>query len=306
MYWGDAVVKWLDETSNKKTHSDDISALRFAHPYLEGKFLDEITRAHMDELTEAKKATGVKNATVNRMLEVIRAILNRAVKEWEWVDKTPSIRMLPEAGRRVRWLTHIEAERLLLELSPHLNAMARFSLATGLREANVYGLEWSQVDLQRKVAWIHADQTKAKKAIGVPLNTDAIEVLREQVGKHLTRVFTYKGKPVGTCNTASWRKALKRAGIDDFRWHDLRHTWASWHVQAGTPLNVLQELGSWSDIRMVQRYAHLAPEHLAKHANRIVRDKGVSENVRTLSGTPSKQEIKTAQRKTSKPLILLH
>jgi len=60
-----------------------------------------------------------------------------------------------------------------------------------------------------------------------------------------------------------------RAGIDDFRWHDLRHTWASWHVQAGTPLHVLQELGGWETPAMVRRYAHLAPEHLAEHAVRI-------------------------------------
>jgi hypothetical protein len=62
----------------------------------------------------------------------------------------------------------------------------------------------------------------------------------------------------------AWRKALKRAGISDFRWHDLRHTWASWHVQVGTPLHVLQELVGWSDFKMVQRYAHMAPEHLSR------------------------------------------
>ena len=65
------------------------------------------------------------------------------------------------------------------------------------------------------------------------------------------------------------KKALKRAHVEDFRWHDLRHTWASWHVQAGTPLNVLQELGGLSDYSMVLRYAHLAPEHLAEYANKI-------------------------------------
>jgi integrase len=74
----------------------------------------------------------------------------------------------------------------------------------------------------------------------------------------------FQGKPVGQVNTKAWRSALKRAGIKDFRWHDLRHTWASWHVQSGTPLHVLQELGGWSDYKMVQRYAHLTHEHLAR------------------------------------------
>ena len=126
------------------------------------------------------------------------------------------------------------------------------------------------------MAWIHADQAKAGNAIGVPLNNEAIVLLREQAGKHERFVFTYKGKPVLKCNTKAWRAALARAGISDFRWHDLRHTWASWHVQSGTPLHVLQELGGWSDVRMVLRYAHLAPEHLAKYADRLCELKPVA------------------------------
>lgn len=69
-------------------------------------------------------------------------------------------------------------------------------------------------------------------------------------------------------NTA-WRAALKRAGIDDFRFHDLRHTWASWLIQAGVPLSALQEMGGWESIEMVRRYAHLAPNHLTEHARKI-------------------------------------
>jgi integrase len=82
-------------------------------------------------------------------------------------------------------------------------------------------------------------------------------------------VFTYAGKPLGSANTLAWRKALKRAGIENFRWHDLRHTWASWHRQAGTPTHELQRLGGWRSSVMVERYAHLAPDHLARAANRL-------------------------------------
>ena len=146
------------------------------------------------------------------------------------------------------------------------DAMARFSLATGLRESNVTQLEWSEVDLQRRCAWIHADQAKAGKSIAVPLNDDAMAVLRSQISKHETNVFTYKNKPVGVANTKAWRAALVRAGISDFRWHDLRHTWASWHVQNGTPLHALKELGGWADLTMVLRYAHLSSEHLSEFA----------------------------------------
>ena len=76
-------------------------------------------------------------------------------------------------------------------------------------------------------------------------------------------------------NGKAWRKALGRAGIKDFRWHDLRHTWASWHVQAGTPLNVLQEMGGWESASMVRRYAHLAADHLAAYAERLARPRMV-------------------------------
>lgn len=71
-------------------------------------------------------------------------------------------------------------------------------------------------------------------------------------------------------STKTWYGALERAGIEDFRWHDLRHTWASWHVQNGTPLYVLQELGGWESPEMVRRYAHLAAEHLAPFADRLI------------------------------------
>jgi integrase len=147
--------------------------------------------------------------------------------------------------------------------------MMLFTLSTGLRKSNVTGLEWNQVDMQNRIAWIHGDQSKNGKPIRIPLNQDALSILRQQIGKHHKFVFAYNGKPILKASTLAWRNALDRAGIDNVCWHGLRHTWASWHVQAGTPLNVLQELGGWSDYKMVLRYSHLAPEHLAEHANRL-------------------------------------
>ena len=177
--------------------------------------------------------------------------------------------MLPEATRRVRWLRHEEAEHLLQELPAHLRAMAKLSLETGLRKSNVTGLQWSQVDLVRRCAWIHPDQAKARKAIAVPLSAAAVIVLREQIGVHAEFVFAFRGKPISQVNTKAWRQALERTGITNFRWHDLRHTWASWHVQAGTPLHVLQELGGWESVEMVRRYAHLSTDHLAEYVERM-------------------------------------
>jgi integrase len=206
---------------------------------------------------------------VNRTLELLRAVLRRCVNEWEWLDRAPHVRMLKEPTRRIRFLTREEAQKLLAELPAHLADMAAFSLATGLRAANVTGLQWSQIDEGRRLAWVHPDQAKARKAIAVPLNAAALALVLKQQGAHLTHVFSYQGKPVKQASTKAWYGALRRAGIEDFRWHDLRHTWASWHVQAGTPLFALQELGGWESADMVRRYAHLAADHLAPYANRL-------------------------------------
>jgi integrase len=107
------------------------------------------------------------------------------------------------------------------------------------------------------------------RAIPVPFNEAALEVVTRQQGKHPVHVFTYEGNQVKQVSTRAWYKAVKRAGIEAFRFHDLRHTWASWHVQNGTPLHVLQELGGWETPSMVRRYAHLASDHLAAYAGKV-------------------------------------
>ena len=97
----------------------------------------------------------------------------------------------------------------------------------------------------------------------------ALSVLLKQIGKHPTRVFIFFGEPITQVNTKAWTAALKRAGIENFKWHDLRHTFATWHRQAGTPTHELQRLGGWKTGAMVERYAHVAPEALQGAACRI-------------------------------------
>ncbi len=267
--WQEAVIRWLSETRHKASHEDDKMNLRWLDQYAKDCSLDQINRDWIDHVTSERLSTGVSHATVNRMLSVIRAMMRKAEREWEWIERAPYVRLLPEPKRRIRWLTKEEANRLLICLPDHLEAMVRFSLATGLRKSNVTELSWSQISMERRVAWIHADQAKAKRSINVPLNMDALMVLQDQIGKHMERVFTYKGNPINQVNTKAWKKGLKKAGILNFRWHDLRHTWASWHVQQGTPLAVLQELGGWESSEMVRRYAHLGNEHTAVYANQL-------------------------------------
>lgn len=268
--WDEAALKWLTETSHKASHLQDVKQVTWLQQFFRGRFLDELTRDVIAQVVEMKLKES-SPATANRYLAMIRAILRRTALDWEWIDRPPVIKLYREPKRRVRWITPAQVKTLLEALPQHLADMVRFSLATGLRKRNVVDLEWSQVDLGRKVAWIYADQAKGRRDIHVSLNATAVDVLTKQFGKHPARVFTYKGKPVYQVNTRAWKKALRKVGIENFRWHDLRHTWASWLTQQGVPLNVIQEMGAWESAEMVRRYAHLAPEQFGRHA-RVVDD----------------------------------
>ena len=286
--WQQAVVRWVEDHADHRGLKAMVSYLRRADPYLGGCALEEIDSARISAAVAGYRATGVKNITANNFLTAVHAVLN-AAHRWGWLDTVPPTPRLPVTERRLRWLTREEADRLMAELPPYLAAMARWSLATGLRDQNVCKLEWNQVDLDRRVAWIHADQAKGRRVITVPLNADAVVVLREQQGQHPTWVFPYRGKAPHAASQSAWYSALKRAGLEGVRWHDLRHTWASWHVQAGTPLLALKELGGWATLEMVLRYAHLGADHLAEHAERISGPR----IVRTLSGTASAKPAAT-------------
>ncbi len=277
--WQDAVVRWSEDKADKATALEDRVKFQWLDGYLSGRLLHTITRDDVQAIGAAK-ARESSRATANRYLALVRAVLKRAAGPWQWIEKAPAVSLYPEAKRRVRWLNKEEATRLLDALPTHQRQLTRFALATGLRQANVLGLKWPDVDMERRTAWVHADEAKGGEAIGVPLNDEAVAVLREELGKHSLRVFTFKGRPVGQANTRAWRNALKRAGIKNFRWHDLRHVWATWHVMAGTTMAELQELGAWKSAEMVRRYAHFAPEQLRAAADKLA----------TFSYTPPKSE----------------
>ena len=196
-------------------------------------------------------------------------MLRLATRELDWLERAPHIRLYPEPKIRVRWLKYDEARRLLVCLPPHVRAMAGFTLATGLRQANVLSLPWENVDLNACTIFVDGKETKNGKDLTIPLNRDAIAVLREVQGQHEEFVFTYRGNRIVQAGNGAWRRALKAAKIENFRWHDLRHTWASWHVQNGTPLYTLKELRGWESMVSVQRYAHLSTAHLSEYAESI-------------------------------------
>lgn len=268
--WDEAALRWLKEMAHKKSFRDDVSRIRWFTAHLRGRTLDQISRDNIDQLISrglARRADRTKDLYV----ALIRAIFRKAMREWEWIETMPAFKTYAKTGKvRLRYLTHAQADTLLASLPEHQREVVMFALATGLRQRNILDLTWDRVDLVRRIATIEAGDTKNGNALGVPLNAVALGVLERQRGKHKVRVFTFKGKPLESANTRTWRKALEACGIKDFRWHDLRHTWATWMRQADVPTWVLQELGGWKSETMVRRYAHISVKHLQPYADQLI------------------------------------
>jgi len=271
--WQEAVVRYLVVKSNLRGIREVKRICRKLHPYLGQLTLDSITGDVLWKIVQAELGRGVKAATVNRYLALIRCLLRMARDEWQWITNFPKIRLLTGEVERDRWLTKEEATRLIAACPPHLAALVRFALATGCRASEITGLEWNRVDLKRRTAWLN--QTKNGTPRGVPLNCDAIAVLEEQCGKDLRYCFTFRGQPIRwQITNSAWQTVLIKTGIKDFRFHDLRHTWASWDRQAGTSCDELKDLGGWKSRSMVDRYAKFSTENLALAASRIESGRG--------------------------------
>lgn len=267
--WDLAAEKWLEEAEGKRSLASDEGILAWFLPHLTGKRLTEIDRAVVDDLRKKKRAEA-SEATVNRHFALLRAILRRARDEWEWVTQIPAIPMYTLEEPEPTWISREKFEELAEALPTYLERPARFAVLTGLRRTPIITLEWEQVDFKRKHVWISALRSKNKKPFAVPLGPEALAVLRTVKGKHDRYVFTYEGGPIPAQNGfvwKQWRLAVKKVGLEGFRFHDLRHTWASWHAQNGTPAFILQQLGGWSSEKMVRRYAHLDTSHLAEWAD---------------------------------------
>ena len=168
--WQQAVVRYLEEFADKRSLSDDKDHLKKLDPYLRSLKLDAIDMTVLQPFIRDRKVKdGVSNATVNRALEVVRRILNVAHQDWRWLKGVPKIRMLKEPRRRVRFLRREEADRLIEALPAHMKPIVEFALATGCRAGEILGLEWSRVDLTRKVAWLDHGTTKSGDGRGIPL-----------------------------------------------------------------------------------------------------------------------------------------
>lgn len=268
--WKEVAARWLKETTKRSIAMDRMILTWFAQ-HLDEEMVMSIDHDAIEVLREHALHEGMAPATVDRYFALIRAILRKCAAEWRYLESAPKVSMYrPEQGEP-RWLTHAEFASLLKQLPDHLKLCARFAVLTGLRMRSMLALTWDRIDLPNKRLRIPGKQMKAGRSLGIPLSAEAVRVLKDarKFSPNGQHVFQYDGTPIGDCNTRAFKLAVERAKVEPLRWHDLRHTFASWAVQGGVTLHELMQLGGWASYQMVLRYAHLAPDHLASAAEKI-------------------------------------
>ncbi len=229
------------------------------------RYIDEVRKAHVAEFVAHKKREGLKTPTLRRYLATLSSLFSFAERSG-WVSQNSVAqfdkRSLPEALPRTRFLSQAEYRRLLAAAEPHLRPIIEIAVETGLRSEELLGLKWEQVDTERRE--VRLVVTKSNRPRVVPLSDRAVAVFvaTAPIGD-CAYVFTNPrtGQRYRTVKRAS-RTTCLRAGIEDLRFHDLRHTFASWAVQNGADLYRLSRILGHSTLQMTTRYAHLATEQL--------------------------------------------
>jgi integrase len=295
--WALAHLKTADDTLRRLKSS-------FGKKFY-AKRLDEIRLPDVERWRTDAINAGLAKATVNRNLVALRSVLSKAV-EWNALDAHPlrGFKPLQVANEKTRFLSPQEEQRLRTALAErdanmrqardsanewraarerpvmpkrgtyadHLTPMTLLSLNTGMRRGEVFNLLWEDVDFKHKLLAVRADVAKSGKLRHINLNKEAMGVLAEwqkTSGGKTGLVFPGKNGGPFVDVKNSFGGLLTAAKINGFRWHDLRHHFASRFVMAGGDLNTLRELLGHADIKMVLRYAHLSSEHKAAAVERI-------------------------------------
>ena len=218
-----------------------------------------------------EEIAGVKPGTILKDLGLLRRMFNIARKQWKWKIPNPVSEIeLPKVNNcRIRYLDQGEDERLFRALDEiaekWLTPFVTLAIETGLRLSNLCNLQWSEVNLFTKLISINAEKMKNKDNLGIPLTDVAYNTLRElrRVQSISNYVFHDNGERLYYVKVQrAFKRALTRAKIEDFHFHDLRHTFASKCVHAGIDLYAVQKLLGHKDGRMTQRYAHLSSDYL--------------------------------------------
>lgn len=296
---------WL--IANTKTGKKRSGGLKSGFSNLIDKPLVEINAWLIEKWRAERTKAGNSPSTTNRLITALRGLFSKAL-EWKLISEHPlsSVKMLQEPSAKARWLSDDEERRLRAALDAreqrerkgrenaniwriernyepfpvlsasayidHLKPMVILSLNTGIRQGELFKLRWDALNLNTANLTIHDVNSKSGRTRHIPLNSEALDMLtlwQQQTTGNL--VFPgHNGTPMTTVKTA-WGNLLKEARIENFRWHDMRHHFASRLVMVGVDLNTVRALLGHSDLKMTLRYAHLAPEHTAIAVEKLMR-----------------------------------
>jgi integrase len=279
---GELINRYLDEVLPDKPKSikDQSMQLKWWKTHLGDYLLSDIsasilmsTRNNLrkESIQKGNTKTTRSNATVNRYMAALSHVFSVAVREWEWMEDSPikKITRLKEDRGRTRFLNDKERERLLAICKEFENdslyLIVVIALSTGARQGEILNLRWNNVDLKRRqVTFV---ETKNDEIRTVPLQGLAYELIKERAENRridTTLIFPSNTKPQKPLSINSvFRRAVQKAKLDDFRFHDLRHSAASYLAMNGASLAEIAEILGHKTLQMVKRYAHLTEQHTA-------------------------------------------
>jgi len=242
------------------------------------RLLQEPPQGHRYQSREPARATKTP-ATVTRYMAHLSHAFTVAVQEWEWLDASPmqKVRKPQKNNARVRFLDDTERECLLRacreSLCPYLYPVVVIALSTGARYSEVMHLRWKDIDLERGIARLEHTKNRDRRAL--PLTHHALEVVRELRDQHKRTdtdlLFPRADGQAPIELRKHWNRAVREAGIEDFRFHDLRHTAASYLAMNGATLAEIADVLGHRTLQMVKRYAHLSDQHTASVVERMNR-----------------------------------
>ena len=263
--YSEEYLKYAKINKSEKSYTLNITNIKSLNRFFKGKLLANIKPQDIESY-KAERIRNVKPASLNRDLACLRHMFNKAI-QWGYLLENPmkGIRLLKEPPGRLRFLSIEEASRLLDVLPDGAKAIVTFALNTGFRKSEILNLCWKDVDLKNRIVIVEKTKTNERRI--VPINEVVFKLLKElSTNNKSEKVFSDDIK----ANLRRYFEAgLKECQISDFRFHDLRHTFASHLVMAGAGIRVIQQLLGHKDIKMTMRYSHLSQEHLQEAVGKL-------------------------------------
>ena len=284
--FGDMMARYLTERSSvkaPKSHVRDCSALKHLLPVFGEKSLADVTPKGLVAYRNQRRTEGAATATINKELQVVRHAFNVAMREWEWCQTNPMHRVSLEPAHNTvdRWLREDEEVRLFNAAPLWLQEIITFALNTGMRQGEILALQWHDIDFCRGTLVVMTSKNRERRTI--PLNHVVYDLLsrKRAAGKKDGPVFvTGQGNDLKERYLVrTFTKVRNQAGLTDFRFHDLRHTFASRLVQKGIDLYRVQLLLGHKTGTMTQRYAHHCPESLRDGVRALEKPPAIGTNL---------------------------